>query len=100
MSEKRTRRSYDREFKQQAVNMVVVEGRSRAEVGRNLGLGEGLIGRWVKEFASAGSGAFPGKGQMTGQDQEIRKLAEELRRVTMERDILRKATAYFAQLSK
>ena len=45
MSEKRSRKSYDRELKQQAVNMVVVEGRSRAEVGRNLGLNDGLIGR-------------------------------------------------------
>lgn len=47
-----------------------------------------------------GSGAFPDKGHVAAQEHEIRRLTEELRKVTMERDILRKATAYFAQLSK
>lgn len=100
MGHKKTRRSFDREFKLQAVRLVTQEGRTQTEVSRNLDIGKSLIGRWIREFKEEGGEAFPGKGKLTPQDEELRKLREELRRVTMERDILKKATAYFAQLSK
>lgn len=100
MGPKTKRREYDSEFKRQAVALVLEEGRSIADVGKNLGVNPGNVSRWVREARDNGLHAFPGKGKTTPESDEVRKLREEVRRLTMERDILRKATAYFAQLPK
>lgn len=98
MKEKRTRKEYDNDFKIQAVKLVREEGLSAAQVGKNLGINPNNVSRWVREIAE--NGTFPGSGKLNPQDEEIRRLRAENRRLTMERDILKKATAYFAQFPK
>jgi len=54
----------------------------------------------VKKFEAEGAEAFPGKGCLKPEDEELRRLREENRRLRMERDILKKATAFFAKESR
>lgn len=96
MSGKRRRRTYDKAFKHEAVRLVLEEGRSAAEVERNLGTGRGIVSRWVRELTADPDHAFPGKGHFKPPEEEIRALKRELERVKRERDILKKAVAIFS----
>jgi transposase len=90
-------RSFTKEFKEGAVKMVIDQGRKQSEVARDLGLNPNVLSRWVLQFRADQQDAFPGKGKLKPEDERVRKLEVELRRVTMERDILKKAIAYFAE---
>lgn len=91
---------YDREFKLGAVKLVVEEGKRPADVAAALGASEPSIRQWVQAFKRDQGGAFPGSGKLTPQDDEVRRLKEELRVTRMERDILKKTIAYFAERPK
>ena len=80
------------------MKLVVEQGRSQVNVGRELGIHQMVLSRWVREFHKDSGQAFPGKGRMKPQEQRIRDLEEDNRRLRMERDFLKKATAYFAKL--
>lgn len=88
------RKFYSLEFKQEAVSLVVDQGYSSAEAGRSLGVRGNLIGRWKREIES-GESVFQGHGRLTPDQQRIRDLEVEVRRLRMEKDILKKATAFF-----
>lgn len=92
----RARKAYTPEFKLQAVKMILEQKLSVAEVARQLGVGENLLHTWKKAVLKDGTKAFPGSGHLTPQDEEIRKLKAEVKRLEAERDILKKATAFFA----
>ncbi len=94
-----TRQKYTREFKQDAVRLVTEQGYKQTEAARNLGIDRGMLGRWVKEFQEDESEAFRGNGKLSSEQEELRRLREENRRLKMERDILKKATAFFAKES-
>ena len=96
---KRQRRTHSREFKKEAVALVVEHGYSCAEAGRSLGVNGALIGRWRRQLEDDGSQAFPGKGKRTAEQQRIHELEQENRRLKMEKEILKKATAFFAKES-
>ena len=93
----RTRRHHRLEFKQEAVALVVEHGYSCTAAGRSLGLNGGLIGRWKSERAANEAEAFPGKGHRRPEQQRIHELESENRRRRMERDIFKKAAAFFAK---
>lgn len=99
---KKTRREFTKEFKIDAVNMVKREGMKCSAVAMNLGINPNLLSRWVREFEEAVSPvkAFPGKGHLSESDERMRDLEKQVRRLTMERDILKKAMAFFAELPK
>jgi transposase len=94
-----TRRTFTPEFKAQAVKLVTEGGKSLAEVARDLDLGESMLRSWKQATAKAGEHAFPGKGNPPALEEELRRLRAENKRLTMERDILKKATAFFARES-
>ena len=96
---KRQRRSHSREFKQEAVALVVEHGYSYAAAGRSLGVNGALIGRWKRQLEDNASAAFPGKGKRTAEQQRIHDLETENRRLRMEKEILKKATVFFAKES-
>lgn len=96
MVEKRERRNFTADFKRGAVDLVIRQGMKKSQVAKDLGVRANLLGRWVKDFQEAGQAAFPGKGKLSPQDERIRQLEEECRQLRMERDLLKKATAYFA----
>ena len=92
----RTRKTYTPEFKLQAVNMVLEQKLSVAEVARRLGVSQNLLHTGKKAVLKDGTNAFPGSGHLTPLEEENRKLRAEVKRLEAERDILKKATAFFA----
>ena len=95
-----TRKKYSKEFKLDAVSLVLEQGYSRAEASRNLGINPNVLGRWVKEHQQDEGQAFRGNGKLTPEQEEIRRLKEENKRLKMEKEILKKATVFFAKETK
>ena len=91
------RRKYDRQFKIEAVRLVVEESRKAAEVARDLGIHVNLIYLWKKQLSADPKEAFPGLGKLRASDAELRKLQRKLADVEEERDILKKALAIFSK---
>ena len=91
------RRKFSREFKVEAVKLIRERGVSVAQAGRDLGVHEDVLRKWVKEFGSDPQQAFPGHGQMKPEQLEIERLRREVTKLKAERDILKKAAAYFAK---
>lgn len=94
------KRSYTPEFKKDAVRLVTEQGYKVAEAARNLGINPSVLQRWKTEMAAAGPNAFPGKGRLNPEQEELQRLRKENQRLKMERDILKKAAAFFANESK
>ena len=94
-----TRRVFTREFKLEAVKMVSERGVSVAQAARDLGLHENVLRKWVRDQKSDPQHAFPGQGQMKPEQAEIAALRKEVAKLKMERDILKKAAAWFAKES-
>lgn len=97
---KKGKAKYTNEFKFDAVKLVVEDGLSQAEVARRLGVTANSIGDWVKSYRKDKEHAFPGKGHQTPEQEEIRRLKKENRELKMEREILKKATAFFVRETK
>jgi transposase len=93
----RQRRKYTREFKVEAVKLVTEKGYSVAEAARSLGIGETLLRNWKQILESEGDQAFPGQGNRPALEEELHRLRAENKRLQTERDILKKATAFFAR---
>jgi transposase len=91
------RRKFSREFKIEAVKLVRDRGVSVAQASRDLDVHENVLRKWVKEFGSDLAQAFPGHGQMKPEQQEIERLRREVTKLKAERDILKKAAAFFAK---
>jgi transposase len=91
------RRSFSREFKLEAVKLVRERGVSVAQAARDLDLHQNMLRNWVREFAADPAQAFPGLGQMKPEQAEIERLRREVQKLKAERDILKKAAAYFAK---
>ena len=95
-----TRRNYSREFKIEAVRMVTQQNLSVSEVARDLGIHANMLRKWKNQLAAEGEQAFSGNGQLSTEQEELQRLRKENRRLRMERDILKKATAFFAKESR
>lgn len=93
---KSKRKRYTPEFKQDAVALVNREGYTIAEAARRLDVNENMLGRWKRELSTDGAEAFRGHGVRTNEAEELHRLREENRKLRLERDILKKATAFFA----
>jgi transposase len=90
------RKTYTREFKLQAVRMMTDQGLSVAEVARRLGVTEGCLRAWRTAAEEHGEAAFPGQGNPSPAEDELPRLRAEVARLRAERDLLKKAAAYFA----
>ena len=91
-----TRRNYGDEFKREAVRLVTEHGYGVSETARNLGINAHMLGRWKREVEAQQSAAFPGKGRVSSDQEELQRLREDNKRLRMERDMLKKALGYFA----
>ena len=89
-------RRYDLEFKLEAVRMAAEPGMTATEVEKGLGIGQGVLSRWKRQLKKEGSQAFPGKGHLKPEGEELRQLKRECERLRRERDILKKAVAIFS----
>ena len=91
------RRVFSREFKVEAVKLVRDRGVAVAQASRDLEVAESVLRRWMRDLSSDPVQAFPGRGQMKPEQQEIDRLRREVAKLKAERDILKKAAAYFAK---
>ena len=91
------RRTFTKEFKQEAVQLSYDSDRSIVKIAQNLGISPRLLYRWRSEQRQEGEDAFPGKGRTKPSEEEVRRLRRELEQVRMERDILKKALSVFAR---
>ena len=91
------RRKFSREFKIEAVRLVRERRVSMAQAARDLDLHVNVLRKWVRDFDADPGSAFPGHGQMKPEQLEIERLRREVVKLKAERDILKKAAAYFAK---
>lgn len=89
-------RTYDKDFKINAVNLYKSSGRSLKTIAEELGLATSTLSQWVQDYKREGNKSFPGKGQVRSSEEELRALRKELTHVRQERDILKKAVAIFS----
>ena len=95
-TEKRIRREYTEDFKRDAVALVTEQGYKPSEAARSLGIGDNLIRRWKRKFEEVASGKRLGEEER----EELKRLRKENRLLRMEKEILKKASAYFAKEMK
>ena len=93
------RRRYTKEFKLEAVQLVLSQGARASEVARNLGITSNMLYRWIREYKADTEHAFPGLGNLKEPEKELQALRKELADTKMERDILKKALAIFSKPS-
>jgi transposase len=96
----KTRKSYSKQFKIDAVKLVTEQGYKISEAGHNLGINPNVLRRWKNQFETDSNQSFPGKGHMTPEKDELHRLRKEVKQLRMEREILKKATAFFVNESK
>ena len=92
-----TRKMYSKEYKLDAVSLVLDQGYIIAEAAKSLEINRSVLQRWIREFNSDDGQAFRGNGKLTPEQAEIRRLKEENRQLKMEKEILEKATVFFAK---
>ena len=100
MNARRTRRNYTKEFKADAVSLVVEQDYSSAEVGRRLGVSENNVNRWVRQYRDKNDSVSEDGLTREQLEAELKRLRKENKRLEMEREILKKAAAFFANESK
>ena len=88
---------FDKEFKTEAVQLASEPGNTQSKIERDLGINQGIISRWNRELRKDGDQAFPGKGRLKPDDDEMRRFKRENERLRRERDILKKAVAIFSE---
>jgi len=93
-------KAFTKEFKLGAIKMVLEEGKTQGAVSRDLGIGYSTLAHWVQGYKKHKGNAFPGKGNLLPWEQEKRDLERKLRRAEMERDLLKKTIAFFAELDR
>lgn len=94
-----TRRKFSREFKVEAVKLVTQRGVAVAQAAKDLDVHENVLRKWVRELRDQPHQAFPGNGKQMVQDAEVVRLRKEVAKLKVERDIFKKAAAYFAKES-
>ena len=98
-----SRKNYSKEFKLDAISLVLEQGYSATEAARSLAINANMLRRWIKESQNEDGQAFRGHGKLTEEQLEIRRLKEENKRLKMEKEILipsraqEKAAVFFAK---
>ena len=89
-------KKFDKDFKLNAVLLVLEHGVKISKASADLGIGLSTLQRWLREHKQHGTSAFPGKGHLRTEDEKLRKLERENEILRRERDILKKALAIFS----
>jgi len=97
---KMKRTVFPKEFKLEAVRLVIERGMSAAQVARDLGISPEYVYRWKKEFKEDPTFSFPGKGNVSGDQAELRRLQKRVKELEEEREILKKTLGYIVKDQK
>ena len=96
-----TRKQYTKEFKLDAISLVLDQGYTTSEVSRNLEITANMLRRWIREYQRKDvEQAFRGNGKLTPEQEEIRQLKMQIKQLKLEREILKEATVFFAKETK
>ena len=95
----RKRRQYTESFKREAVRLVTDHGYGVSEAARNLGINATMLGRWKRQVEQQHTGVYRGNGHLSAEHEELLKLRKEVKRLRMEREILKKTVRFFASES-
>ena len=90
-------RRFDAQSKLDAVRLMKASDRAMSDIARDLDIRPEILYRWKRELEKDPANAFPGKGKLKPEQDQLRQLQQELKRVTEERDILKKALAFFSR---
>lgn len=93
------RRQYTKEFKREAVDLVLKQQYTITQAAKSLGVNSNMLARWKREYESWEQNAFPGTGHQPAQLDELNRLREENRRLRLEKEMLKKAAVFFAKES-
>ncbi len=93
------RRKYTDEFRQDAVKLVTEQGYKASEAARNLGINEGMLRRWIQKYSANENATPEQQGALSAEQKRIRELEKQVKQLQMEREILKKATAFFVKES-
>ena len=96
----RKRRSFTKAFKEEAVRLLEKSGRPAAEIARELGIPRNRLYKWQAQIKAHGKDSFPGSGRLPAPADEVARLRRENARLREERDILKKAVAFFTKGSE
>jgi transposase-like protein len=91
------RKGFTAEFKREAVRLLDTSQKQPSDLARELGVRRNQLYKWKEQLTKRGEGAFPGHGRGSASRDELTRLRKELEKVKEERDILKKAAAYFAK---
>ena len=94
------RKKYTKEYKLDAIGLVQDQGYSKAEAARSLDINANMLSRWITEHEKDGDKGFRGNGVLTEEQEQIRELQRRVKRLEMEKEILKKATVFFAAETK
>jgi len=94
------RSKYTKEFRIDVVGLVQEQGYSQAEAAKSLGINANMLSRWIREHEKDGGKCFRGNGVMTEEQEQIQELKRRVKRLEMEKEILKKATVLFAAETK
>ncbi len=97
--EQNQRKQYTLELKKEAVELTVKQGYSSAEAASSLGINRNMLDCWCREYRAYEAQAFPGTGRQSLEMEELKRLREENRKLKLEKEILKKASAFFARES-
>ena len=96
-----TRKQYTKEFKLDAISLVMDQGHTTSEVSRNLEITPNMLRRWIREYqADDADQSFRGNGKLTPEQEEIRQLKAQIKQLKLEKQILKEATVFFAKETK
>ncbi len=96
-----SKKQYTKEFKLDAISLVLDQGYTVAEAARNLEINANMLRRWIKENQADNDGqAFRGNGKLTPEQEEIRRLKLENKQLKLEKQILKEAAVFFAKETK
>ena len=96
-----TRKQYTKELKLDAISLVLDQGHTATEVSRGLEINANMLRRWIREYqAYEADQSFRGNGKLTPEQEEIRQLKAQIKRLKLEREILKEATVFFAKETK
>ena len=91
-------KTYTKEFKVEAVQLLQSSQKSQAQIARELGVADSTLSQWRKDLTERGNDAFPGSGHQTPLEEENRHLKREVEILRQERDILKKAIGIFSHV--
>lgn len=94
------RREFAVEYKKEIIKLVTEQGKKVTHVAKDIGVSEATVRRWIKEYGTHGEDAFPGKGKLRPEDEELRKLKKRMSDLEEENAILKKAIAIFTKAVK